>query len=184
MEMPKYRLGGVSSLDPAGDPDAAHWDLEYPPPYFLVEDSYAGKTMYEEDAKVLAIWRSMRSELRKYVRCLIACADFVCGLVSDMPLNVIRERRQLCYDEGWVEPFFLETSKSDLKSHRPIIEQQQFIYCRQTMDSAEDIAVEEKLRKDMYDDYKKLLESDIELSPGFRTVVENAMKALGSSAKK
>ena len=184
MEMPKYRLGGVSSLDPADDPDACHKDLEYPPPYLLCQNGFAEKTMYEDDAEIMRIWTGMRSEQRRYLRCIIATVDFVCGLVTDMPLSVIRQRRQIAYEGGWVEPFFVETSKSDLKSHRPIREPERFIYCRKNMESAEETALEEKMAKQMYDDYKKLLESDMEMSPEFRSVVENAMKAMASKAKK
>ena len=101
-----------------------------------------------------------------------------------MPLAVISQRCQIAYDEGWVKPCFLETSKKDLKLHRPIREPEHFIYYRKTMDTAEEAAMEDKLVKQMYDNCKKLLESDMDLSPSFSAVLESAMNGISGQVNK
>ena len=79
----------------------------------------------------------------------------------------------------------METSKSDLKLHRPIREPEHFIYCRKTiLDTAEETAMEDKLVKQMYDNYKKLPESDMDLSPSFRAVVESTMNGISGQVNK
>ena len=40
MDMPKYRLGTVTSINPADDKDACHKDIQYPPPYILIEENW------------------------------------------------------------------------------------------------------------------------------------------------
>ena len=52
------------------------------------------------------------------------------------------------------------------------------------MASAEEAAIEDKLTKERYDDCKTLLESDMELSPSFRAVVESAMQGITGQANK
>ena len=46
------------------------------------------------------------------------------------------------------------------------------------MDTVEEDAMEDKLVKQMYDVYKKLLKSDTNLSPSFRAAVESAMNGI------
>ena len=45
MEMPKYRLGAVTSIDLADDTDAYHKDIWYPLPYTLIEEDFGEKKM-------------------------------------------------------------------------------------------------------------------------------------------
>ena len=48
MEMPKYRLGGVKSLNPDDDPESQSPGLAFPPPYTLLEHGFTEKDMFKK----------------------------------------------------------------------------------------------------------------------------------------
>ena len=165
MEMPKYHLGGVKSLNPDDDPESRSPGLAFPPPYTLLEHGFTEKDMYEDDQETMKIWRGMRSQQKLYLKCIITTIDYICVLVADMPLDLIQHRRKTAYTSGWLEPCFIQTSKGNLKTHRPIPNQDCFIYCRENMDTPEEAATDVNLAEAMYEDYRKILDQDIEMSP-------------------
>ena len=89
MEMPKYKFGAVKSLKAEDDPEACSAGLAFPPPYILLEDGFAKKDMYEDDPETMKIWKAMRSEQKSYLKCIITTIDYICGIVCDMPVDVI-----------------------------------------------------------------------------------------------
>ena len=107
----------------------------------------------------------MRSQQKSYLKCIITTIDYICALVADMPLDVIQYRCETVYTAGWLEPCFIQTSKGNLKTHRPIPNQDRFIYCRENMDMPEEAARNVNLAEAMYEDYRKILDQDIEMSP-------------------
>ena len=52
MEMPKYHLGGVKSLNPDDDPESRSPGLAFPPSYTLLEHGFTEKDMYEDDQEL------------------------------------------------------------------------------------------------------------------------------------
>ena len=89
MEMLKYRLGGVKSLNPDDDPESQSPGLAFPPPYTLLEYRFTEKDMYKDDQETMKIWRGMRSQQKSYIKCIITTIDYICALVADMPLDLI-----------------------------------------------------------------------------------------------
>ena len=89
MEMPKYHLGGVKSLNPDDDPESRSPGLAFPPPYTLLEHGFTEKDMYEDDQETMKIWRGMRSQQKSYLKCIITTIDYICALVAEMPLDLI-----------------------------------------------------------------------------------------------
>ena len=126
----------------------------------------------------------MRSEQKFYLKCIITTIDYICGIVSEMPVDVIRHKHETAYMAGWLEPCFVETSKIDLKTHRPIPNQDRFIYCKKNMDTPEEAAIDANLAQAMYDNYRNILEQDIEMAPEVRGFMENAMKLAAVKANK
>ena len=184
MEMPKYCLGGVKSLNLEDDPESHSPALTFPPPYTLLQHRYTEEDMYEDDPETMKIWMGMRSQQKSYLKCIITTIDYICALVCDMPIYVIRQRCQSAYTEGWFEPSFVQTSKGDLKTHRPIPNQDCFIYCRENMDMPEEAQANVNLAEAMYADYRKILDQDIEMSPEIRVFMENAMKLASIKANR
>ena len=89
MEIPKYKLGAVKSLNTEDDPEVHSDTLAFPPPYIPLEHGFTEKDMYEDDAETMKIWRGMRSQQKCYLKCIITTIDYICALVSDMPLDLI-----------------------------------------------------------------------------------------------
>ena len=89
MEMPKYRLGGVKSLNPDDDPESQSPGLAFPPPYTLLQHGFTEKDMYEDDQETMKIWRGMKSQQKSYLKCIITTIDYIYALVADMPLDLI-----------------------------------------------------------------------------------------------
>ena len=165
MEMLKYHLGGVKSLNPGDDPESRSPGLAFPSPYTLLEHGFTEKDMYEDDQETMKIWRGMRSQQKSYLKCIITTIDYICALLADMPLDLIQHRCETAYTSGWLEPCFIQTSKGNLKTHRLIPNQDHFIYCRENMDMPEEAAIDVNLAEAMYEDYRKILDQDIEMSP-------------------
>ena len=110
--------------------------------------------------------------------------DHICGLVCDMPVKVIRQRCELAYTAGWMEPCFVKTSRSVLKTHRPIPNQDQFIYSKKNMETEEESQIDANLARLMHDDYRNVLSSETDMSPEVQNLIENAMKLAAVKAQK
>ena len=103
-DMPKFKFGAVKSLNPQDDPEAKNEDLQFPPPYTLLEVRFWCKTY---------VWRWSRNnesmechEVRTEVLPEVPyhyMIDHICGLVSDMPVKLIRQRHESAYTAGWME---------------------------------------------------------------------------------
>ena len=98
-EMPKFKFGGIKSLNPKDDPEAKNESLQFPPPYTLLEVGFGARLMYEDDPGTMQVWNVMMSEQKAYLKCIITAIDHICGLVCDMPVNVIRQRHEVAYTE-------------------------------------------------------------------------------------
>ena len=146
-DMPKFKSRAAKTLNPEDDPEAKNEDLLFPPPYTLLEVGFDARRMYKDDPGTMKIWNAMRSEQKSYLRCIITAIDNICSLVCDMPVNAIQQRCKSAYTGGWLEPCFVETSRSVLKMHRPIPNQDQFIYCKKNMKMAEEAKIDANFSK-------------------------------------
>ena len=135
-----------------------------PPPYTLLEVGFDVRLMYEDDSGTMKVWNAMRSEQKSYLRCLITMIDHVCGLVSDMPVKLIQQRHKSAYTAGWMEPCFVETSRSVLQMRMPIPNQDRFIYCKKNMETEEEAQIDANLARLMYEDYRNILSSETDMS--------------------
>ena len=182
-EMPKFKFGTVKSLDPKDDPEAKNEGLQFPHPYTLLEVGFGARLMYEDDPGTMKVWNAMRSEQKSYLRCIMTAIDHICG-VCDMPVKVIRQRHELAYTAGWMEPCFVETSRSVLKTHRPIPNQDWFIYSKKNLETEEESQIDANLARLMYDNYRNILSSETDMSPEVQNLIENAMKLAAVKAQK
>ena len=137
-EMPKFKFGAVKTLYPQDDPETKNEDLP------------------DDDPGTMKVWNAMRSEQKSYLRYIITAIGHICGLVSAMPVKVIRQRYKSAYTAGWMEPCFVEKSSSFLKMHRPIPNQDQFIYCKNNMKMEEEAKIDANLARLMYEDYRNV----------------------------
>ena len=99
----------------------------------------------------------MRSELKKIVLAILHAVDVIAEYLSTVDLKEAAAKRERSYDRGFKEPFFLSTSERDLKSQRPIVSPENFIYCRQTM---EGVMTQDQLHdfhKMMFNHYREVL---------------------------
>ena len=74
------------------------------------------------------------------------------------------------------EPNFTAANISDLKSRRPIENQEEYIYCRKTIEGEDTAEHEARVNHQLYEGFKDLLDSDIEMAPEIHAAVEFSME--------
>ena len=98
--------------------------------------------------------------------------DIICEAVCDMDIENIAENQNTAYTSGWVEPNFTAADISELKSRQPIENQEEYIYCRKTIEGEDTAAHQERVNKQLYKGFKEILESDVQMSEEMRAAVE------------
>ena len=92
------------------------------------------RVVIENNRDVLACWRKLRSEIRKFLVALLYSLDVLSLEITDMDIEAVRAEREQAYEDGWAEPSFSAMANADLKTKRAIQNQEDFIYCKRTMD--------------------------------------------------
>ena len=98
--------------------------------------------------------------------------DIICEAVCDMDIENIAKNQNTAYTYGWVEPNFTAADISELKSRRPIENQEEYIYGHKTREGEDTAAHEERVNKQLYEGFKEILESDVQMSEQMRAAVE------------
>ena len=165
-ELKKFKPRPISKLDIDVDKDAEH--LQVLPQFAINGDAI----FVEHDKNVLKVWGNLRSEVRGFIGILMHAVDIICEAVCDMDIENIAENRNTAYTSGWVEPNFTAADISELKSRQPIENQEEYIYCRKTIEGEDTAAHQERVNKQLYKGFKEILESDVQMSEEMRAAVE------------
>ena len=165
-ELKKFKLGPISKLDVDDDKDAEHLQT---PPLFAINGN---ADFVENDKDVLKVWGELRSEVREFIGILMHAVDILCEAVCVMEIETVAENRNTSYTSGWVEPNFTSGDIRELKTRRLIEKQEEFIYCRKTMEGEDSSAHQERVNKQLYEGFKELLQSDVQMSEEMHAAVE------------
>ena len=110
-------------------------ELADPPKYCIPSDDGGFNKEYEEGLQhIVDTWKKMRSELKKMVLAILHAVDIIAEYLSSIGIEEAAVKRKQSYNRGFTEPFFLTTSERDLKSRRPILSPEKFVYCTRTME--------------------------------------------------
>ena len=159
-------MGRSQNLDVDDDKDAEHLQT---PPLFAINGN---ADFVENDKDVLKVWGELRSEVREFIGILMHAVDILCEAVCVMEIETVAENRNTSYTSGWVEPNFTSGDIRELKTRRPIEKQEEFIYCQKTMEGEDSSAHQERVNKQLYEGFKELLQSDVQMSEEMRAAVE------------
>ena len=152
-ELKKFKLGPVSKLDV--DPGAKQEHLQ-PPPSFAVN----GNAFTETDATVLKLWKNLWSEIREFMTIILDAIDILCDAVSAMHVDTVCRKCRGAYESGWKEPNFTATKVSDLKSRQPTNNQEEFVYCRKTIEGEDPAEYAARYNCMVHKGFKQLMDSD------------------------
>ena len=171
-ESNKYDLGPISDI--ANDAGADIPGLEEPPTFDAGSDALC-RVVKEEDAKVLECWSSLRSEIRRFLCAVLWAIDVLSAELTGMDVEEVRQGRQEAYEQGWGEPSFSATANADLRSKRPIDNQDDFIYCKRTMDpvGAQQDAI---IAAGLAQDYRSTIQNNPQLSQEVRAAFETSIQ--------
>ena len=100
---------------------------------------------------------------------ILYAVDVIAKAVSDMEIEKVSQMRQATYKSGWGEPNFHSGDSADSKNNRKIKNQEDYIYCRKTMEG-EDSG--ERANEQLYQGFKDILESDVQMSAKMHAAVE------------
>ena len=76
------------------------------------------------------------SEVRKFLATLFYTIDILSAEITEMDVQTVCEEWQEAYEGGRGEPSFSVTSNVDFKAKHTIQNQEDFIYCKRTIDPA------------------------------------------------
>ena len=152
-ELRKFKLGPVSKLDVDLGAEQEHLQA---PPSFTVN----GNAFTETDATVLEVWKNLRSEIREFMTTILDAIDILCDSVSAMKVDTVCKKHRAAYKSGWKEPYFTAAKVSDLKSRWPITNQEEFIYCRKTIEGEDPAEYAARYNRMVHEGFKQFLESD------------------------
>ena len=169
-ELRKFKLGPIADINIDVEKDSEF--LQLPPSFPMGEDGFE-----ETDRNTLTIWKSLWSEVRGFIGILLYAVDIITDSVSALDLKKVAAIRQASYNAGWGEPNFTATDNSDLKSKRPIVNQEDYIYSRKTMEGEDASPADDaRVHAQLYEGFKQVLESNIPMSDALRQEVEKTMK--------
>ena len=155
-ELPKYDLDPVRDL--TEDLDRTLPELADPPKYCVPSEQGGFIMEYEEGLQhIVDAWNGMRSEPKKMVLAILHAVDIIAEYLSDVDLKDALAKRNRSYQRGFTEPFFLTTSERDLKSRRPILSPENFIYCTRTMEGVMSPDEILEFNKMMFNHYRNVL---------------------------
>ena len=90
-----------------------------------------------------------------------------------MDVDTVAKKCRATYKSGWKEPNFTATKVSDLRSRRPINNQEEFIYCRKTIEGEDPAEYAGMYNHMVHKGFKKLMDSD---SPLVTPEIHEAVK--------
>ena len=155
-ELPKYDLDPVQDL--GKDLDKSLPELADPPKYCIPSDDGGFNKEYEEGLQhIVDTWKKMRSEPKKMVLAILHAVDIIAEYLSGIDIEEAAVKRKQSYDRGFTEPFFLTTSERDLKSRRPILSPEKFVYCTRTMEGVMTPDELSEFNKMMFNHYRNVL---------------------------
>ena len=137
-------------------------ELEKPPTFDAGTDAMC-RVVIEEDKDVLEYWGNLRSEIRKFIAALLYSLDLLSLEIIDMDIEAVRAEQEQAYQEGWVKLSFSATANADLKTKRAIPNQEDFIYCKRTMDpvAAQQDAI---IAAGLSDDFRSAIQNNPNMS--------------------
>ena len=98
--------------------------------------------------------------------------DIICEAVTDMDINTIAENCNVAYTSGLGEPNFTAADISDLKSRRPIENQEEYIYSRKMMEGEDTADHHARVNQQLYEGFKEILDSNVQMSAEMHAAVE------------
>ena len=168
-ELRKFKLGPITKFDKDEDKNAEHLKLP-------LTFSMNGNANFEEtDENVLKIWGKLQSEMRGFIGVMFTVVDIICEALSEMDINAISQNCNAAYNSGLVEPNFTTGDISELKSRQHIDNQEQYIYCRKTMAGEDTADDEERANQQLYEGFKEIWESGVEMFEEMHAAVEFGM---------
>ena len=129
----------------------------------------------ETDENVLKFWGNLRSEIRGFIRVMFRAVDIMCQAISEMDINAISENRHAAYNSGWGEPKFTAEDISELKSRRHIKNQEEYIYCRKTMEGEDTADHQARANQQLYKGFKEIWESGVPMSAEIHAAIKFGM---------
>ena len=91
---------------------------------------------------------------------ILYAIDILCDAVSAMDVDTVGKKHRAAYKSGWKEPNFTATKVSDLRSRRPINNQEEFIYCRKTIEGEDPAEYAARYNHMVHEGFKQLMDSD------------------------
>ena len=167
-ELRKFKLGPISNIQKDLKKDAEH--LKLPPSFGINRNEFV-----ESDKKIKEVWDNLRSEVRELIGILMYAVDIMVDAVSNMDINKIGHNCKVAYTSGWVEPNFTAADNSHLKSKCPIHNQEDYIYCRKTMEGEDTADHDAMVNQQLYEGLKNVLDSNVQMSDKLRAVVESGL---------
>ena len=168
-ELKKFKLGPVSNINI--DPGKNEKHLQLPPTFSMDRSEFE-----ETDKSILKVWGKLRSEVRECMGIILYAVDILYDTVSSMNIVQIGQKCKDAYTSGWEEPNFTATNISDLKSRQPIKNQEDYVYCRKTIEGEDTAEHEARVNCQLYKGFKDILDSDVEMSPEMCAVVGFSME--------
>ena len=106
------------------------------------------------------------------VLAILHAVDIIAEYLSSADIKDAAVKGKQSYDRGSTEPFFLTTSERDLKSRRPLLLPEKFVYCTRAM-SANELF---EFNKMMFNHYQNLLiNSGDEVNADVRQLCQEGM---------
>ena len=132
---------------------------------------------YEEGLQhIVDTWNNMRLEPKKMVLAILHAVDIIAEYLSRVDIKDAAAKRKQSYDRGFTEPFFLTTSERDLKSRRPILSPEKFIYCTRMMEGVMSADELSEFNKIMFNHYRNvLINSGDEVNADVRQMCQEGM---------
>ena len=159
-ESNKFNLGPITDI--RTDPGSHLEELDKPPTFDAGSDAVC-RVVIEEDKDILECWGNLRSEIRKFIAALLYSLDLLSLEITEMDIEAVRAEREQAYEDGWVELSFSATANADLKTKRAIPNQEDFIYCKRTMDpvAAQQDAI---IAAGLSDDFRSAIQNNPNIS--------------------
>ena len=168
MRVVNFDLGPITDIGTDTGSDLE--ELDKPPTFNAGSDAMC-RVVIEEDKDVLECWGNLQSEIRKFIAALLYSLDLLSLEITEMDIEAVRAEWEQAYQDGWVKPSFSATANADLKTKRAIPNQEDFIYCKRTMDPAaaqQDAIIAAGLLED--------LRSAIQNNPNMSQELRNALE--------
>ena len=116
----------------------------------------------------------MQSEIRKFVVALLYSLDVLSLEITDMDIEAVRAEQEQAYENGWPEPSFFAMANADLKTKHAIQNQEDFIYCKRTMDpvAAQQDAI---IAAGLSDSFRSAIQNNPNLTQDIRNAFEESV---------